>query len=762
MKNTEIRTKYHRAVSCFVVFCLMMTLTVIPIIGAADEVYAYTPVAGTINNGPVWVRKAPVNGDGIVTLSPGTAVTVIDETNGSDGFVWYQIQVLYNGTTITGYTRSDFITLQNAQQPDAGGAASGNMGVVGNTDSGVNVRSGPGTSYSAIASVYKGQVVTIIGEAAGGGRDWYNVTFTIGTKSYTGWICKDYVNVSGTASPGDAGGVPTDDAYVAQLKAAGFPDSYCGALAALHAKYPNWQFVPVQTGLDWNTVIAQESVVGRNLIQSSANDARKSTESTAYNWATNSWYNFDGAGWVSASKEYIAYCMDPRNFLNETYIFQFETLEYAPYQSAAGVSNVLAGTFMAGNYTDTDQQTRSYADTFVAVGQGLAVSPYHLAARCKQEQGTNGTSPLISGKYAGYEGYYNYFNVGAYTTQTASSTVNGLIYAKNQGWNSIYRSIEGGSAVVANNYVKKGQNTIYFEKFNVVYQASLYTHQYMTNVQAAMSEGSSMGKAYTDKNQAFVFRIPVYANMPASAVTFKDSGNPNNWLSALSVSGYNLTPAFGGATTSYMLVVGQEVGAIRVDATAVAKTSQVTGTGNYSLNYGNNTIEVTCISQSGVPRTYTLIVARQQPAAGGNTVTVADGMTLTSPYMFGSVVTGIAPGSSASQIAGNIVADGCTFKIMNAAGEEQKGTVGTGNKIAVYSPDGTLIKQYEVVVYGDINGDGKVSNVDLVLMQKQILGITSQTGAYLEAANTSKDGGVSNKDLVILQKHILGIAQIAQ
>ena len=93
---------------------------------------------------------------------------------------------------------------------------------------------------------------------------------------------------------------------------------------------------------------------------------------------------------------------------------------------------------------------------------------------------------------------------------------------------------------MADNYVKKGQNTIYFEKFNVVYTNSLYAHQYMTNVQAAMSEGTNMGKAYTDKNQAFVFRIPVYQNMPESAVTFADKGNPNNWLSSITVDGYCL------------------------------------------------------------------------------------------------------------------------------------------------------------------------------------------------------------------------------
>ena len=103
----------------------------------------------------------------------------------------------------------------------------------------------------------------------------------------------------------------------------------------------------MQTGLDWNTVVSNESLVGRNLIQNSVNDARKSTDSQAYNWETNKWYGFDGASWVSASPEYIAYRSIPEIFLNENQIFQFETLEYTGYQNAAGVQSVLSNTFMA-------------------------------------------------------------------------------------------------------------------------------------------------------------------------------------------------------------------------------------------------------------------------------------------------------------------------------------------------------------------------------------------------------------------------------
>lgn len=627
--------------------------------------YAYAVTTGTVIDGPVWVRKAPVDGKPITSLAIGDVVTVLDEVSGSDGLVWYQIQVAKSSTTMTGYTRSDFISV-----------------------------------------------------------------------------------------------TPTDEEYIAALKAAGFPDSYCDLLAALHQKYPDWQFEAVQTGLDWNTVIENESKAGKNLVQSASNDARKSTASAAYDWATNSWYGYDGAGWVCASPEYIAYCMDPRNFLNETYIFQFETLEYASYQNAEGVKNILDNTFMSGNYNDRDGVTRSYADTFVEIGSSLGVSPYHLAARCRQEQG-KGTGDLISGRFPGFEGYYNYFNVGAYTANGASASVNGLIYAKSQGWDTIYKSIAGGSKVVAENYIKKGQNTIYFEKFNVVYQNSLYSHQYMTNVQAAMSEGGSMGKAYTDKNQAFVFRIPVYQNMPENAVTFQDAGNPNNWLAALTVGDHELTPAFSGANTSYSLVVGSDVASICVEAKAVAATSGITGNGEYLLNYGNNTITVTCTSQSGVPRVYTMTVARQQPAVSGDTIQVSDGATITTVYPIGTYLTGVQPETSAETLLAGISAENCQIKLLAADGTENTGKVGTGNRLAVYV-NGTLAKEYEVVVYGDINGDGKISNVDFVLLQKQILGITVQSGSYLEAANTSRDGGVSNKDFVILQKHILNISQITQ
>lgn len=192
--------------------------------------------------------------------------------------------------------------------------------------------------------------------------------------------------------------------YAVQLRAAGFPDSYISALSALHTAYPQWQFQAVKTGLDWNTVVSKESVNGVNLVPKTGNDATKSTADGAYDWTTNVWTVYDGSSWVGADADYIAYYLDPRNFLNETDIFQFESLSFSKVQTRQGVSSILKGTFMENMVEDSDGSALDYAQAFMDIGEETGVSPYHLASRVRQEQGLKGTSSLISGTYSGYEG----------------------------------------------------------------------------------------------------------------------------------------------------------------------------------------------------------------------------------------------------------------------------------------------------------------------------------------------------------------------
>lgn len=548
-----------------------------------------------------------------------------------------------------------------------------------------------------------------------------------------------------------------DTQFESQMKAAGFPTSYLDSLSALHKKYPNWQFEAVSTGLNWDDVIKNESKNGVNLVPKSGNDSTKSTASGAYDWTTNTWTIYDGSSWVAASSTYIAYYMDPRNFLNDTDIFQFESLSYSKSQTRAGVSAILAGTFMAKEIEDADGTTLNYADAFMKIGETRKISPYHLASRVRQEQGTGGTSSLISGTYSGYEGYYNYFNFGASGVGSAAVIKNGLAYAKSKGWDTRYKSLDGGAQLLAKNYISVGQDTLYFQKFNVVNASNLYGHQYMSNLTAAYTEGRKLGQGYTDKQQAFVFRIPVYTSMPDQASAFTATGNPNNYLKTLSVTGQTLTPGFTGATTSYSLVVDNSVESIKVNATAVASTSTVSGTGTVSLKVGSNTVSVKCKSQSGSTKTYKLTVVRQEGEEAGK-VPTSKTYTVGSKY-----ITGIQPGTKASTVLKNLTASGATLKLVGTDGKKKSGAVVTSDVVQLYDGSGKKISSYTIVIYGDVNGDGEINVLDMIKVNRHVLGLTKLSGAYLEAGDANRAGdGVNVLDMIYINRHSLGLATIRQ
>lgn len=209
--------------------------------------------------------------------------------------------------------------------------------------SSLNVRSGAGTSYSSVGKLGKGAAVTVVGEkAASDGKTWYQIRYTSGGSTQTGYVLSTYVKFPVSYSH--------DSSFESQLSAQGFPESYKAGLRQIHAQYPNWTFTAVKTGLDWNTVIQNEGVLGRNLVHTNSISSYKSLADGAYNWDSGAWTGFDGNTWVAASTEIISYYMDPRNFLDEVNVFQFLDQSYnASLHTAEGLQSMLKGTFMEGN-----------------------------------------------------------------------------------------------------------------------------------------------------------------------------------------------------------------------------------------------------------------------------------------------------------------------------------------------------------------------------------------------------------------------------
>ena len=241
----------------------------------------------------------------------------------------------------------------------------------------------------------------------------------------------------------------------------------------------------------------------------------------------------DGPYWVAASSNIVQYYLDPRNFLSDPYIFMFESQSYdAEAQTQEGVENIIKNTFMkAANTFTADGATYTHAQAILEAAKVSGVSAYHLASRMRQEQGTTGSS-LSFGTVSGYSGYYNYFNYGAYPHSGRSSLVNGAIYASTISetyfgpWTNPLRAIKGGAKLLGKNYINLGQDTVYFQNFNVVYSGALFSNQYMTNVQAGETESQTLRNAYdeTSIQSAITFKIPVYDNMPAEPCNKMGSG----------------------------------------------------------------------------------------------------------------------------------------------------------------------------------------------------------------------------------------------
>ena len=139
--------------------------------------------------------------------------------------------------------------------------------------------------------------------------------------------------------------VKADDAAF-EASISGFPESYKPYLRQLHATYPNWTFQPFNTGIDFGTAVDNEASNDRSLTHTNYSEFLQSNASGDYNTATGKYIAKDGSTWVTASKNAVAYFMDPRNFLNDTYVFMFENLAYdAANQTQAGVEAILTGSF---------------------------------------------------------------------------------------------------------------------------------------------------------------------------------------------------------------------------------------------------------------------------------------------------------------------------------------------------------------------------------------------------------------------------------
>lgn len=446
-------------------------------------------------------------------------------------------------------------------------------------------------------------------------------------------------------------------------------------IKSLQAQYPNWTFKVLYTDLNWSDVIANEyvghSTGPRNMIQATSN----------YQGA---WIcpicSYTNGLWRCASQAAIEYMMDPRNSLNSSDIFQFEELTINGCDINA-INSMINGTFLQGHGNEIANSANN-----------TGINPYYIVARLIQEQGRNGSATS-----SGASGYYNPFNIGATGNSDAEVIENAINYARNKGWNTLEKGITGGINFIASSYIKQGQNTLYLQKFDVENNYNgLYWHQYMQNLMAAQSEGTTLRNTYSSTNSissSHTFVIPLYKNMPGTACS-RPNGNSDATVSGdivkvNSTTGLNLrnSPAGSviGAVSSGEIVTRIEKATSKVSGTYWDKIRRANGAEGY--------------------------VARE---------------TYDYEAQYKLYLLPLSDDGNSSDNNSN----------------SNTGNADSGNTVTAQK--------------GDINNDGIIDSVDLLQEKKYLLGKITLSDEQKLVADVNSDGVIDSADLLQIKKYLLG------
>ena len=796
---------------------------------------------------PLNVRSA-IDGEVIGAMACNSTVNILNEEAGSNDACnkWYQVKQ----GNLTGYSCGNYITINNINTN-----LRGKVSCVENNDP-LSVRNSVnGSRVDYLACDAEMKIIDDSLGASGSCSNWYKVSYG---DNKEGYVCGTYV-ITYVEVDYDSEDI---ELYKNSLISAGFPESYVDDLIKLHVQYPMWNFVPFNTGLDWNTVIDNESIQSRNLVYYTYGIGYRSLDSYSYNPATDEFYRHPTEkNWWYASRAAVEYYMDPRNYLNSKNIFTFESLSYEPtFQTVEVIDKILGNSFMPGIYNKYSEE--SYTNAFMTAAEEYDVSPVHLASRILQEQGINGSIASLGNEfnYNGntYSGYFNFYNIKATGYNPA---VQGLVWAMGgvdhlqtsygRPWDSPYKAILGGARFLSEDYISIGQNTLYFQKFDVSRSNGHYTHQYMQNITAPLTEGVETYSSYSSIgglfDESLVFIIPVYNNMPEDRVEAPSNKSGNSYLKSIKIDN-NVIDGFSYDKFNYSMDVSHDVASVDIGVETVNANASVKGNGTVTLNDGENKIEIVVTAENGSVSTYTLVINRQikeeeivlsdvntlkninidkiefefdkekleydlevefdtsvinityeldddsasvdmdneielivglnkininVTAENGDVKTytlnitrkealVSEVLNATGVKYNDKYIYGINVNTSVDSLINNIksVSSSISVVIKNSNDEVKDGVFATGDKVII--SDGENTTTYEILIYGDVNGDSTIDKLDYLAVLRHYYKYKEYNGVYKDAADVNRDGTIDKLDYLAVLRDYYGYKKIEQ
>ena len=143
-----------------------------------------------------------------------------------------------------------------------------------------------------------------------------------------------------------------------------------------------------------------------------------------------------------------------------------------------------------------------------------------------------------------------------------------------------------------------------------------------------------------------------------------------------------------------------------------------------------------------------------------NVVTVSTIVTRASYRYQTDAISGIKIGTDANTVITSITNQGGEVSITDVNGNTKSGNLATGDKVTVTFAG--EVKTLDVVIYGDITGDGEIDKTDCSEILRQYYGYANYSGAMYKALDVNRDGKVDKLDASEVLRQYYGYSTINQ